>query len=110
MALLPQTASFADQLLLFLVARTRAEALVLALVSAVGGVAWMMAIGQGGHPVLIGGPYVVASVYLPALVVVLRHPNEGRVPAFLEERLRTLPGWLRGVAPPHDATTPITAD
>lgn len=71
MALIPQTATFADQLMLFLVPRTRRQSLALALISAVGGIAWIFALRSGGHPAIVGAPYVVASVYLPALAVVL---------------------------------------
>jgi hypothetical protein len=95
MSLLPQTATFADQLLLFFVAQTRRESLTLAAISIVGGVAWMIRLLDGGHPALLGGPFVVASVYLPALVVVLRHPNTGDVPDWVERGVRSLPVWLR---------------
>jgi hypothetical protein len=96
MALLPQTATFADQLLLFLVPQSRRQSLALALISAVGAVAWMVRISAGGHPAMVGGPYVIVSVYLPALVVVLRQPNRGALPAWLERRTPALPPWLRG--------------
>ena len=90
MALVSQTAMFADQLVLSLVARSRRDALVLALASLVGGVAWALGWSRGGsHPALAGAPYVVASVYLPALVMVLRLPRDAepgdgdRVPRWL---------------------------
>lgn len=96
MSLVPQTAMFADQLLLFLVPQTRRQSLALALISAVGGVAWMARLRLGGHPAIVGAPYVLASVYLPALFVILRQANTGAIPGWVERRVQGLPGWLRG--------------
>ena len=76
MALIPQTASFADQLVLFAIPSTRKESMILALCSLVGGLAWVMAVRNSTElPVLIGAPYLIAGMYLPALVLVLRRPN-----------------------------------
>lgn len=108
MSLVPQTAMFADQLLLFLVPQTRRQSLGLALVSAVGGVAWIARLRAGGHPAIVGAPYVLLSVYLPALFVVLRHANTGVIPDWLERRVQALPGWLRGRSEPASAA-PATA-
>jgi hypothetical protein len=96
MSLVPQTATFADQLMLFLVPQTQRQSLALALISAVGGVAWMLRLLSGGHPAIVGQPYVVASVYLPALILLWRRPNAGPAPEWLERRLAGLPRWLRG--------------
>jgi hypothetical protein len=96
MAILPQTATFADQLLLFFVAQSRRESVALALITVVGGIGWVVRLLAGGHPAIIGGPYVIASVYLPALVVLLRHPNVGELPPWLERRVGRLPSVLRG--------------
>jgi hypothetical protein len=99
MAMLPQTATFADQLLLFYVAQSRGEWIALAAMSVVGGVAWTFRLlADGGHPAIVGAPYVLAAIYLPALIVVLRHPNVGTVPAWLEQRVAFLPAILRGKA------------
>jgi hypothetical protein len=38
--------------------------------------------------------------YLPALLIVLLRPNEGNLPAWLEQRLVGLPRWLRGMPEP----------
>jgi hypothetical protein len=96
MSLMPQTATFADQLLVMLVARTRFEAVLLAAMSAIGGVAWLARLRWGGHPAMVGGPYVVLSIYLPALLIVLRHKNTGAIPQGLERRIARVPIWLRG--------------
>jgi len=37
-------------------------------------------------------------VYLPLTVMVLRRPNEGAIPAWLEARIAAWPSWLRGRA------------
>ena len=42
---------------------------------------------------------LVASLYLPCLYFVLRRPNEGRVPAWLEKWTCAFPRWLRGTVP-----------
>ena len=63
---------------------------------AVGGVAWIARLRSGGHPAIVGAPYVLLSVYLPALVVVLRQANTGDIPDWLERRVQALPSWLRG--------------
>jgi len=46
----------------------------------------------------INGIAVVVCMYLPALVMVLRRPNEGVVPAWLERTAAFLPRRLRGEA------------
>jgi hypothetical protein len=97
MSLVPQTAMFADQLMLFLVPQNRRQSLILALIGIVGGIAWMVRLRAWGHPALVGGPYVVASLYLPALVVLLRQQNAGEIPAWLERRIAGLPAWIRGL-------------
>ncbi len=48
-------------------------------------------------------PAIVWLLYFPALAMVLRRPNVGIVPVWLETRLKVLPGWLRG-SPMNDRT------
>jgi hypothetical protein len=43
---------------------------------------------------------VFVCVYLVALALVLRRPNEGTLPAWLESAAAVLPRWLRGRAVP----------
>lgn len=42
------------------------------------------------------GAAITLSLYLPCMLMVLRRPNEGRVPAWLEYRITRWPAWLRG--------------
>jgi hypothetical protein len=88
MAAVPQLAMFADQLPVLLVARTRVEAMTLALLSHVGGLAWLFTRDPKAHPAWDGTNLMLASIYLPALVLVLRRPNEGQLPAWLARVLR----------------------
>jgi hypothetical protein len=81
MSLLPQTASFADQLVLQTVARDRRESMFLALASFIGGIAWILKLREPTDTpaALIGVPYVTAAIYWPALVIVLlRRRPDGR--------------------------------
>jgi hypothetical protein len=93
MAAVPQLAMFADQLPLMLVARTRVEAMTLALLSHVGGVLWIKTQAPGAHPSANAALFVLASVYYPALVLVLRRPNDG-----------SLRAWLGALLPKQDAS------
>jgi hypothetical protein len=83
MAAVPQLAMFADQLPLLTVARTRVEAMALALLSHLGGLAWLLTRDPKNHPAWDGTNLMLASVYLPALILVLRRPNEGEFPSWL---------------------------
>ena len=82
-----------------LVAETRREAQMLSLGSAVAWFATGWAMGSGSFiskaPVLAGYPLLV-FIFLPALIVVLRRPNEGALGPRLERMAARLPSWLRG--------------
>ena len=41
-------------------------------------------------------PFVMIGLFWPAVLMVLRRPNEGRVPNWLEQRISAWPLWLRG--------------
>jgi hypothetical protein len=43
-------------------------------------------------------PYALIATYLPALIIVLRRPNVGAMPAIIERAVRYLPERLRGTA------------
>jgi hypothetical protein len=83
MAAVPQLFMFADQLPLLLVARTRVQSMALALLSHIGGLVWLFTRNPKEHPAWDATYLVLASVYLPALVLVLRRPNEGELPPWL---------------------------
>ncbi len=73
-ACVPQLLLFADQLPLLLVARTRGELVVLTACGQVGFIAWFLTLHDGDLYVLKAAPYVLLSVFVPALVTVLRRP------------------------------------
>ena len=83
MAAVPQLPMFADQLPLMLVARTRVEGMVLALLGHIGGLLWLETRTPGAHPSANAAIWVLAFAYYPALVLVLRRPNEGSVREWL---------------------------
>ncbi len=88
MACVPQLMYFADQLPLWLVARTRRETIVLSGMSAAAWISSMVLnIQAGRQPAFSSTPFVLGGVYLPVLVMVLRRPNEGPVPEWLERTL-----------------------
>ncbi|HEV8218221.1 MAG TPA: hypothetical protein VGP95_20365 [Gemmatimonadaceae bacterium] len=88
MACVPQLMYFADQLPLWLVARTRREAMMLSAWSAAAWVASLIVnIQADRQPAFSSVPYVLAGVYLPALIMVLLRPNEGQLPEWLERAL-----------------------
>ena len=87
LACVPQSGAWYEALPLFLVAATRAEAMLLAVLSCFGFLLYYprMDLGsevQVNHDV---GALIVALVYLPAVIMVLRRPNEGEVPAWLKK-------------------------
>jgi hypothetical protein len=87
LACVPQVGSWYDALPVFLVALTYRQTMILSLSSCVGFLIHMqlnMATELESNQV--GGALMVAFVYLPATIMVLRRPNEGE-----------LPWWLRWV-------------
>ncbi len=84
MAVMPQVFYFYDQLPLALVARSGRQLLGLAALSWVGwGVTWISCTHK---PMCVefGEPWILPTVYLPALVLVLLRPNEGPAPEWVE--------------------------
>jgi hypothetical protein len=101
LALAPQTMSPYDALPLLLVYSNRREALA---------GAWL---GLAAIPFLLpragtgpaftaavdrNAPVLLLTLYLPALILVLRRPNVGPLPAWADRWTRPLPQWLRGTA------------
>lgn len=41
-------------------------------------------------------PFTVVAMYVPCVVMILRRPNEGHMPAWVERTVNHLPVWLRG--------------
>lgn len=98
MACVPQLLFFADQLALGLVARTRQEAVALAACGMVAFAGWWVMLAPGDAYVREAQPFVIAGLYLPALVVVLARPNAGIVPPWIDTSLARLRGNLRSEA------------
>jgi hypothetical protein len=97
LACVPQTLLPYEAVPLFLVPRTLREcAIMLALSYAVA------AVMPPGNPFTgtrdATDTAMVLLLYLPATLIVLRRPNEGHVPAWLDARIAAWPIWLRGRA------------
>jgi hypothetical protein len=102
MTVIPHGLTFYDELPLWLVALTRRESIVLTLASWLGWLAWNVT--SVGPRVVDTQAWVVASLYIPALIMVLRRPNEGVAPAWVERILSRGPLWLRGSPSPTFVT------
>ena len=99
MACVPQLMYFADQLPLWLVAKTRRESMLLSATSLVAWAISLQALNRpGGMPAFESDLLVLVGVYAPALAMVLKRRNEGAIPAFLERRIARWPAWIRGAA------------
>jgi hypothetical protein len=94
LACVPQTMLLYEALPLFLIPRTTGEVVVLLLASDAAQV--VGAYVSGGAIDRAGAGLWLLS--LPAALIVLRRPNEGPAPAWLEQRIAKVPRWLRGTA------------
>ncbi len=97
-ALVPQTFIYYEVLYVFAAASTRLEVITLALASHA---SYLIGLTRPLPPDLVGvmqkeGPLIIVCLYLPALLMLLRRPNEGPVSAWMERFARRLPEWLRG--------------
>lgn len=99
LACIPQTPLLYETVPLFLVPRTfwQSAVLVAGSYTVHALAAWIAPLYQEQR-MDATGPLLVALLYLPCTLMVLRRPNEGTIPAWLEDRLRVLPGWLKGRA------------
>jgi hypothetical protein len=99
MACVPQLMYFADQLPLWLVPQTRRESMAL---SATSLIAWLASLEittrAGRQPAFGSDAFVLVGVYAPVLFMVIRRPNEGQIPIWLERVVSPLPDVLRGRA------------
>jgi hypothetical protein len=94
LALVPMNPGLYEGVLLFAVPASAIEASVLALAS------WFVdPISQSKLVTMSGfgaiGQAMLVCMYLPALIFVLRRPNEGPASAWIEQAARRLPGSLR---------------
>jgi hypothetical protein len=100
MTLAPSSAWFYDQLFLMLVARSWKQSVVLGLVS---WVAFVLVLATQA-PINLIDPerargvqrILVLGMYLPAAILVLRRPNAGAVPEWMERIIAKWPAVLRG--------------
>jgi hypothetical protein len=98
----PQTPSFYDPLLLFVVCRRGVEVLILLLAG------WTLQLATALYAPFTSMREAIAVLsslsiwylYLPPLVILLQRPNVGRVPAIFERAASMLPAKLRGFAAP----------
>ena len=97
LGIVPQSPFVYEALPLFLVPKTRFQtyALVIGSDLALGVYAWTRGMDTE-RLFFLNGIAVVVGMYLPALWMVWRRPNEGRVPAWLERASVVLPPWIRG--------------
>jgi hypothetical protein len=97
MTIVPHALFFYDELPLWLVTQTRREAMALTGLSWLGWLAWNITSpgAKGVDPAV----WAVTSLYVPALFMVLRRPNEGPAPPWIERAVAPLPAWIRGRSP-----------
>jgi len=97
LGVLPQSPFVYEAMPVFFVPRSRPEfyALVIGSDLALGAYAYFRGLPPDQF-FRLNGIAVVVCMYLPALVMVLRRPNEGVVPAWLERAAAVLPKRLRG--------------
>jgi hypothetical protein len=100
MAFVPQTLLQYEAVPLFLIPRGQNEVLALVLLSHAFErvIEWLLPYNGFADAVNSAGRLMVAFLYLPALIMVLRRPNEGQLPAWIERLTVGLPAWLRGGA------------
>lgn len=104
MGVVPQSPFVYEALPLFVVPRSRLETYVLVIGSDLAFGAYALARGaERASFFRLTGIAVVLGMYFPALIMVLRRPNEGTAPAWLERASDVLPRWLRGIS---TATSP----
>ena len=100
MGVVPQSPFVYDVLPLFVVPRTRFETYALVIGSDIAFTAYALSRGvERGTFHHVTGLAIVLGMYFPAVAMVLRRPNEGTVPEWLERFSALLPRWLRGSSP-----------
>ena len=100
LACVPQSMLLYDTVPLLLIPRTRGEALLLSGCSIF--TLWLTIhfrpYDSFADYALTSGRLFTPLLYLPATIMVLRRPNEGEIPAWLERAITPWPMWLRGRA------------
>jgi hypothetical protein len=96
MACVPQSLIVYETLPLFLVPRTLVECSLLVVLSYVAQMIIVVSTHSWLDGVVLGGRWLVWLLYIPVTMMVLRRPNVGRVPQWIEARLNGWPSWLRG--------------
>jgi hypothetical protein len=100
LGVVPQSPFVYEALPLFLIPRTRYQSYALVIGSDVALGVYVLARGiEQSRFFWINGIAVVVTMYLPSLIMVLRRPNEGAVPAWMERVTAVLPQRFRGRAP-----------
>lgn len=107
MACVPQLPFWADQLPLALVPETRREVIWSLLCGHMMFIAWFLFAPKVIMYVPVMQPYALVGTYVPALIIVLRRPNVGVLPAWLERVAAKLPPQLRGAAVRDEALEPV---
>lgn len=98
MACMPQLPFWADQLALATVPETRREVIWSLLGGHLCFIAWFLFAPKVIYYVPVMQPYALVGTYVPALVMVLRRPNAGFLPEWIERMVARLPARLRGTA------------
>jgi hypothetical protein len=103
LACVPQTPLLYETTPLFLVPRTWKQGALLVVLGYVVAI-WVRYAPQGmtmdaRARYLVTARGIVIGMYLPCVWMLLRRPNEGTVPVWLEHKIASLPHWLRGASP-----------
>jgi hypothetical protein len=99
MSIVPQSPFVYEALPLFLVSRKRFETYALVIGSDVALAVYALADRSDvAHFFRVNTLVMPIAMYVPALVMVLRRPNEGALPAWTERASRVLPPFMRGRA------------
>ena len=96
MACVPQLPFWADQLPLATIAETRREVIWSMLGGHLFFIGWFLFAPKVIYYVPVMQPYALFGTYVPALIMVLRRPNEGDSPEWFDALLIRLPASIRG--------------